>query len=367
MEEALEASFTGIDYFEVAVTGIYQNAIEASADTGNYELDLIGSIVLRPHNEGAKVGGTNFVFWLFSVDNLGSLQPTGSLSQQAGLLWDTNDINVESSVTQFGVFGITQYFFQSRLELGVGKIFPGMIHTESPYTANNSETFMTKVISANAVGRYFEAIGLGANATYHSPKGWFVQAGFSDAKAESEFDFSSLADGVFASTFEVGWRPAREVGFTNMSVLAYAVDETDALDRETGFALAFSHDIGAEASKGVFGRYTHRTGGDPKAPEYRDDGLPLKHGGFLGFAWNAPLGRERDQLGVAAIYGEPSDSRQEKGFNAQCGVTAFWSLGLSTGIRVTPSAQFLRNIEGNLEVVLGLRFKAAKDFSPIFD
>ena len=87
----------------------------------------------------------------------------------------------------------------------------------------------------------------------------------------------------------------------------------------------------------------------------------------FGFAWNAPFGRERDQLGVAAIYGEPSDSRKEMGFNAQYDVTAFWSLGLSTAIRVTPSAQFLRNIEGNLEVVLGLRFKGSKDFSHVFD
>ncbi len=366
IDEALEASDSGVDFLEVALTGIYQHAVDASADTGNYEVDLIGSLVLRPRKDGTRLGGTNLVFWLFSVDNLGGLEPTGSLRRDAGLLWDTNDINVENSVTQFGVFGITQYFFQNRLELGVGKVFPGMIHTESPYTANNSETFMSKIIAASAVSRYFEAIGLGANAGYRMPNGWFVQGGFSDAKAEAEFDFSSLADGVLASTLEIGWAPEREVGMTSVSVLTFAVDETEAINRETGFAVAFSHDIGAEAWGGMFGRYTYRSGGDPRAPKYRDDELPLEHGGFLGYAWNAPFGRETDQLGIAAMVGQPSDSRREQGFSTQYGVTAFWSVGLWGKLRITPSAQFLSNIDGNLEMIFGLRLKGAKDFSQVF-
>ena len=97
----------------------------------------------------------------------------------------------------FGVFGIRQFFYDDHLELGIGKVFPGIVHTESAYTANNSQTFSSKVISSSAIGGYFEAIGLGANLKY-SANEWFVQGGFSDAKAESEFDFSSLDDDVLA-------------------------------------------------------------------------------------------------------------------------------------------------------------------------
>ncbi len=159
LDEMMDAGDEGANYFEGALTGLYQNALEAGEDTGNYEIDLIGSFVLKKESSD-RVGDTDLVFWAFSVNNLGSLQSTGQMQQKAGLLWATNDINVDSSVTQFGVLGIRQFFYNNRLELGIGKVFPGMIHTESSYTANNSETFSSKLISASAVGGYFEALGL---------------------------------------------------------------------------------------------------------------------------------------------------------------------------------------------------------------
>jgi carbohydrate-selective porin OprB len=180
---------------------------------------------------------------------------------KAGLLWDTNDINVDSSTTQFGVFGIRQFFYNDHLELGVGKVFPGMIHTENPYSANNSETFTSKIISSSAVGGYFEAIGLGANLKYWG-KNWFIQGGFSDAKAESEFDFDSLGDGVIAWTVELGWAPRITAGDTALSVLAFRVDETPTLTRQDGWALAATHDFGESAKYGVFGRFTWADGGE---------------------------------------------------------------------------------------------------------
>lgn len=140
LDEMLDSGEENANYFEGALTGLYQNALQAGEDTGNYEIDLIGSFVL---NKGSsdRVGDTDLVFWLFSVDNLGGRQSTGQMSHKAGLLWNTNDINVDSSTTQFGVLGIRQFFFENRLEFGFGKVFLGMVHTESPYTANNSETF----------------------------------------------------------------------------------------------------------------------------------------------------------------------------------------------------------------------------------
>lgn len=170
LDDALEAGETGANYLEGALAGLYQNAAEASEDTGNYEVDLIGSLVLRS-GMSKQVGDTDLVFWLFSVDNLGGLQPTGQMSRNARLLWGTNDINVDSSTTQFGVLGFRQFFFGNRLELGFGKVFPGMIHTESAYTANNSETFSSKLISSSAIGGYFEAIGrlVPTRATDESP------------------------------------------------------------------------------------------------------------------------------------------------------------------------------------------------------
>ncbi len=364
LDEMMDAGDEGANYFEGALTGLYQNALEAGEDTGNYAIDLIGSFVL---NKGAsnRVGDTDLVFWAFSVNNLGDMQSTGQMQQKAGLLWATNDINVDSSVTQFGVLGIRQFFYKDRLELGFGKVFPGMVHTESSYTANNSETFSSKLISASAVGGYFEAIGLGANLMY-SGEQWFLQGGFSDAKAEDELDFSSLADGVLAWTLEAGWAPRSTDGGTRISVLVFGVDETDSLTQQDGWALSATHDFGKDGEYGIFGRYTWADGGEGIKPENRDAALALKNGGFFGLAWNQPFGRVNDQLAIAAVYGQPTRYQRELGFNTQYGIESYWRFNIGNYSRISPSIQLLHNRESDLEVVLGIRLKASKDFARHF-
>jgi hypothetical protein len=143
LDEALQAGESSANYFEGALTGLYQDTRKSDEDTGNFEVDLIGSYVLK-QRDGGTLGDTDFVFWGFSVDNIGNLQSTGQMREKSGLLWDTNDINVDSNVTQFGVFGIRQFFYDDHLELGIGKVFPGMVHTESTDTANNSQIFHRK-------------------------------------------------------------------------------------------------------------------------------------------------------------------------------------------------------------------------------
>jgi carbohydrate-selective porin OprB len=364
LDDALDAGEESANFFEGALTGLYQNALQAGEDTGNYEIDLIGSFVL---NEGFsdRVGDTDLVFWAFSVNNLGNFQSTGQMQQKAGLLWATNDIDVDSSVTQFGVLGVRQFFYSDRLELGVGKMFPGMIHTESNYTANNSETFMSKIVAASAVGSYFEAIGLGANLEYEA-ENWFVQGGFSDAKAESEIDFESLFDGVWSWTAEAGWAPRDLDGSSSVSVLAFRTDRTATLTRQNGWAIAATHDFGDTGQYGIFGRYTWADGGEGITPENRANELPLKSGGFVGFAWNRPFGRENDQLGIAAVFGEPTRHQRELGYNTQYGIESFWRFNLGSYVRLGPSIQLLHNRESDLEVVLGFRLKASKDFARYF-
>ena len=362
--EALEAGDKGVTFMEAALSGLYQNALNTDEDTGSYEIDLIGSFLLSKRDEG-QIGDTDFVFWLFSVDNLGDLQSTGAMRMKAGLLWDTNDINVDSNVTQFGVLGIRQFFLDDRMELGFGKMFPGMIHTESAYTANNSETFTSKIVSSSAVGGYFEAIGLGANIRYQG-KDWFVQAGFSDAKSESEIDFDSLIDGVLASTLEVGWSPRISNGETSVSLLGFRVDETPTLSRQTGLALAATHDFGDTGRYGVFGRYTWADGGKGMTEQDQASALPLKSGGFVGLAWNRPFDRNEDQVGLVALYGRPTSYRRSLGFKDQYGIEAYYRFPIGRLFRILPSLQLLRNQNRETEWVVGLRMKISEDFAKYF-
>jgi carbohydrate-selective porin OprB len=354
LDEALQAGESSANFFEGALTGLYQDTRKSDEDTGNFEVDLIGSFVLK-QRDGGTLGDTDFVFWGFSVDNIGNLQSTGQMREKSGLLWDTNDINVDSNVTQFGVFGIRQFFYDDHLELGIGRVFPGMVHTESAYTANNSQTFSSKVISSSAIGGYFEAIGLGANLKY-SASDWFVQGGFSDAKAESEFDFSSLGDGVLAWTAETGWTPG-ENGDTSISLLGFSVDETQSLTQQNGWAIAATHDFGNDGEYAVFGRYTWASGGEGITPGDKSSALPLGNGGFLGFAWNRPFSRENDQLGIALLYGKPTTYQQQQGFNTQYGLESFWRVKLGEYFNLSPSLQLIRNREEQLETILGIRLK----------
>ena len=364
LDDAMKAGEKGVSYLEGALTGIYQEALEADENTGNYEIDLIGSILLKSGDEN-RIGNTDLVFWAFSVNNLGSLQSTGQMQQKAGLLWATNDINVDSSVTQFGVLGIRQFFYGNRLELGFGKMFPGMIHTESSYTANNSETFMSKIVAASAVGSYFEAIGLGANLRYWG-KEWFVQGGFSDAKAESEIDFDSLFDGVWAWTAEAGWMPRSMGGSTSVSFLAFHTDRTSTLTSQNGWAFAATHDFGQDDRYGVFGRYTRADGAEGISEADRSGALPLASAAFVGVALNRPLGRPGDQLGLVALYGKPTSYQRQQGFDDQYGFETFWKFAIGDFFRITPSVQVLRNMNDDAEFVVGIRAKVSNDFAKYF-
>lgn len=225
---------------------------------------------------------------------------------------------------------------------------------------------MSKVVAASAVGSYFEAIGLGANLRYKLGD-WFVQGGFSDAKAESEIDFESLFDGVWSWTAEVGWMPKNLDQNTSVSLLAFSTDRTATLNRQTGWAIAATHDFGDMGHYGIFGRYTWADGGEGITPEHRENELPLKSGGFIGFAWNRPFGRASDQRGIAAIFGEPTGHRLELGYNQQYGIESFWRFSLGSFVRLSPSIQLLHSHQSDLEVVVGFRLKASEDFAKHFN
>ncbi len=97
-----EAAQNGQDYMQVALTGIYQSALQAGEDTGNFEIDLMGAQTLLARDNNQTFGSGSLVYWVFSVDNFGDMQSTTDFASKAGLLWPTNDVAVSSSFTAFG-------------------------------------------------------------------------------------------------------------------------------------------------------------------------------------------------------------------------------------------------------------------------
>lgn len=363
LDKVEEIADEGQDYMEVALTGIYQSALRAGEDTGNFEVDLIGAKTVLHRDSDQTFGSGSLVYWVFSVDNFGDMQSTGDFASKAGLLWPTNDVSVSESFTAFGVFAWQQELWQDRFTLHAGKLFVGNFVTESPYTASNTETFMSRVISNDMAGRYFDTMGLGVQLQYKGDR-WFATAGFADATASNEFDFSTFVKGDWTVYGEAGYRPGRsQNGISVISALVTSAAETSTLRSQETVTAAFTHEFGGSGSKyALFGRYTFGDGGEGKTAESANSAVPLDNGGFIGFAANTPFGRESQQIGVALMYGEPTDHRVSQGFDDQYGIEAYWKFPLTDWLNVSVDLQFVNNIDSEMEVVPGIRLKSSKAF-----
>ena len=363
LDQAEEAADEGQDYMEVALTGIYQSALRAGEDTGNFEVDIMGAKTLLHRDSNQTLGSGSLVYWVFSVDNFGDMQSTGDFATKAGLLWPTNDVSVSESFTAFGVFAWQQELWQDRFILHAGKLFVGNFVAESPYTASNTETFMSRVISNDMAGRYFDTMGLGVQLQYKGDR-WFATAGFADATASNEFDFNTFVKGDWTVYGEAGYRIGRsQPGVSVVSALVTSAAETSTLNSQQTVTAAFTHEFGGDGSDyALFGRYTFGDGGEGKTAESADSAVPLDNGGFVGLAMNKPFGRNSDQIGVALMYGEPADHRRFQGFDDQYGIEAYWKFPLFDWLYFTADLQLVNNFESELEFVPGIRVKSSKAF-----
>jgi hypothetical protein len=97
-------------------------------------------------------------------------------------------------------------------------------------------------------------------------------------------------------------------------------------------------------------------------PESLEAALPLDNGGFLGFAWNSPFGREAQQIGAALMYGEPTDYREAQGFTDQYGIETYWKFDILEWLRITGDLQIVNNTDDRIKIVPGFRLKLHMTF-----
>ncbi len=359
LEEVDEADAAGRNIFQVAFTPLYQYAIDSDEDTGSYELDIVGSLRAF-EGGGGSLGAGRIVFWAFALDNLGNLQPASEMAAAAGLLWPTNDVVVEGSTTSVPLLAWAQRCADDRLEVWAGKLWPQLFFVKQKLAGDNTVGFMSRLISNDMAARYYDLTGIGALAEY-SGKGWFVKGAFVDAQAEAELDVSSFAEGHWAWVAEGGWRADRAGGAMSFSALVAVVDDTDDVERETAYSLAFSHDL-ARSEHAVVGRYTYRRGGAPRTERGMLLAKPLDRSAFVAWAWNRPFGSDRQQLAAAIVYGEPIELTAALGFNIQYGLEVFWKFRVGGWLEITSDLQLIRNRHNDLEIVPGIRLHVVKAF-----
>lgn len=359
LEEVDEADAAGRNIFQVAFTPLYQYAIDSDEDTGSYELDIVGSLRAF-EGGGGSLGAGRIVFWAFALDNLGNLQPASEMAAAAGLLWPTNDVVVEGSTTSVPLLAWAQRCADDRLEVWAGKLWPQLFFVKQKLAGDNTVGFMSRLISNDMAARYYDLTGIGALAEY-SGKGWFVKGAFVDAQAEAELDVSSFAEGHWAWVAEGGWLSGRAGDAMSFSALVAVVDDTDDVERETAYSLAFSHDL-ARSEHAVVGRYTYRRGGAPRTERGMLLAKPLDRSAFVAWAWNRPFGSDRQQLAAALVYGEPIELTAALGFNIQYGLEVFWKFRVGGWLEITSDLQLIRNRHNDLEIVPGIRLHVVKAF-----
>jgi hypothetical protein len=353
-----EAEAGGRNIVEAALTPLYQYAVNASEDTGNYELDLVGS--LQAFEGGGSLGAGRVLFYARALDNLGSLQAASEMAAKAGLLWPTNGGGVPEFTGSFPLLAWSQRLAGDRLQIWAGKLWPQLVFVKQRLTGDNPSGFMSQMISNDMAARYYDLPGLGVFAEYSGPH-WFVRGSFSDAQAEREFDTSSFAEGRWAWVAEGGWRSQRTGGETSISVLFSAVDDTLDVDGETAHSIALTHDLG-NSNHTLFGRYTYRRGGAPRTERGMSLAKPLDRSAFMAWVWYKPFGLDHHLLAAALLYGEPIELTDALGFDIQYGLEVFLKIRVGSWLEITPDLQLLRNRIDELEIVPGLRLRVGKAF-----
>jgi hypothetical protein len=356
LQGATEAIERRVNFVDLSFVPAYQRSLRDPGETGNYTIDIISKLTLL-EREPELIGNTDVVFWVNSSDKFSGMNPTAKFSSNAGVIFQTNDIGNDSSNTSLLVLGLSQTLFYERVEIGLGKYFPGQSVMQSSYLGDNSNTFQSKMLSSNPVASFWESFGLGGLGGYWGDE-WFVQAGFVDSKAgDNDLDFSSFSEGSYDYLAEATWSPTREdpSETTDVAALVYYSSSHDGIRDETGFVLQFTHEFGEAAEFAAFGRYSWKDGGNGKNDSAKANAVPLNHGGFVGGAWNGAFGLQDHQLAGAFFYGRATGFQRSMGFDDEVGGEVYWKYQPFDWFHVTGDLQLLQTDGNRLEAIVGMR------------
>ena len=150
LQGATEAIERRVNFVDLSFVPAYQRSLRDPGETGNYTIDIISKLTLL-EREPELIGNTDVVFWVNSSDKFSGMNSTAKFSSNAGVIFQTNDIGNDSSNTSLLVLGLSQTLFYERVEIGLGKYFPGQSVMQSSYLGDNSNTFQSKMLSSNRI------------------------------------------------------------------------------------------------------------------------------------------------------------------------------------------------------------------------
>ncbi|MBE6452497.1 MAG: carbohydrate porin [Alphaproteobacteria bacterium] len=259
------------------------------------------------------------------------------ITNRIGAVTGINDYTSQSN--SFDELYLTYQFPNkwSWLTLALGQ-FPIYNFDGSAYDSNQQENFINYALSQNASSTYPTA-SMGGYVQINPNNEWSLSFGAQDAHNidGDGISTSHLTNNAHYTTFaSLSYSPTiKNLGSGQYSVLFYNQPYVDVQAETTnGWSLNFNQNIGEKLA--VFGRINGVTGSTAE----------INRSYVLGAVYNNPLDRNPlDQIGFAVAYNEiDEDAVGEKlEHSAETVLEAYWALGVSKWMTITPDIQFYIN------------------------
>jgi porin len=322
---------TGIDFLLAYSPLVQIGSQDSQISTAYHELDLRAS---WPLLESQRWGKGRLQLWFLHLLTIGGTD-AGEFQQAAGSIWLSNDGETDSS----GSLSALQYLwwehwlFRDQLRLVLGQLDPIELLDQNRFYGDATGSFISGLLSANAVVRMLNRQGLGAFVQVVRER-WYLSGLAMDADAKRRGgDVPSFLDAERQYAGELGITPRLGLGEGNYRLSLYYTEVTGSRDTEqSGVAYSISLDQDLGERYGLFFRYS----------QAHNNRMSVKRGLATGVVLREPLGFANDELGFAFLWGRPQLERTSSGSTRdQLGIETYWRFQLTDHIELTPDIQLL--------------------------
>ena len=314
-------SSKGFDYL-VIISPEFQIGSKGGKVHANSEQDFIWQWrVVENENAYSK-----FLFWGLNIYRFTDVTPS-EMSNAQGLTVETIGGADARSFWMLGTFFFEQALLRQRLKLRIGHLFTNLFYATNKYMIDDRDTFINGLLNAPSGVQWTSQKSLGMMVQYDTDKFYGI-VGFQDQKSDPRYpSFSSFAEGKFVYLAEVGFTPnTSSINASGKYSLTFSYNTKDT-SGPAGYGLVLNAQQDVSEQVGIYGRYGQSF----------DRFTDWKNTFAVGIAYNQPFGWHYDQISLAYLQGNPSNtnlSKDDKGFNF------YWKWLLTYRMDFTLDAQY---------------------------
>jgi hypothetical protein len=323
----------GLDWF-IAGSYIYQAHDRDLKDggnqwTNNFELDVLVTWDLVNSDKYGKGGLTYMSSHVWEKRNFtgfGSGATTDEVTQSLGSVYKISDSdNLDARVRQL-------YWTQSTLdesfEVHVGQIEIPAFIDDNRYANNDRDKFMAEAWTKGTRGTV-NIFGAGAAIGITPSDKYYVRAAFLDGNSNLENPkWDTFSKGEYIYAYELGFTPTIDGWGEGVYRISPWHAEKAALGNQgSGVSVSFEQETPWDMGLWMRAGYS----------DNRRNNFKKFLGG--GAVFTNPFGFNRDQIGLAAGWGETDDSQNQNFVDHTYLVESYWRFQLTERLEFTPDIQ----------------------------